>query len=170
MLLGHSSEPFSSAVQGHLHRFLLEQGVERALSYRAFGSEISLELLPTLLPQVEFYAPRAALTPQPHLTLHPWSARVVRSKLGMLEPAPDAPEMDVTLLGCVLLPGLAFDSEGFRLGYGMGFYDCLLEKLPSSVLRVGVCSSEMWVERLPREDHDQPVQWLADESGVHRLS
>ena len=87
----------------------------------------------------------------------------------MLEPAPDADEVGSEQLECVLLPGLAFDHSGFRLGYGMGFYDRLLEKLPSSVLLVGVCSRTLQVERLPREPHDRAVAWLADEQGVHRL-
>ena len=87
----------------------------------------------------------------------------------MLEPSPDALEIENGLLECVLLPGLAFDHSGFRLGYGMGFYDRLLEKLPSSVLLVGICSRTLQVERLPREPHDRAVGWLADEGGVHRL-
>ncbi len=159
----------SSAVQTQLHSFLLERNVEYVLSYRAFGSEINLELLPNLLPQLEFYVPRANLLPAPHLTVHPWNAPTLRSKLGMVEPASEALEEGMGLLECVLVPGLAFDAQGFRLGYGMGFYDCLLESLPNSVLQVGVCSSEMQVERLPRENHDQAVSWLADEHGVHRL-
>jgi len=163
------SEQVSSAVQTHLYEFILEQNVRRILSYRAFGSEVGLEPLPTLLPQLEFYAPRANLLPQPHLTVHPWNAPTLRSALGMLEPAPDAPEVDSNLLECVLVPGLAFDAQGFRLGYGMGFYDRLLESIPESVLRVGICSSEMWVQRLPREIHDRAVGWLADERGVHPI-
>ena len=167
-LIKDSSEVVSSQIQAHLHKFLLEHGVQHVLSYRAFGSETDLEPLVDLLPEIDFYVPRANLVPGPHLTVHHWNVPTVRSKLGMLEPAPDALEVENGLLECVLMPGLAFDHSGFRLGYGMGFYDRLLEKLPSSVLRVGVCSSAMQVERLPREPHDRAVGWLADEQGVHR--
>jgi len=168
-LFSRSSEQVSSAVQTQLHKFLLEQNVRRILSYRAFGSEVGLEPLPTLLPQLEFYAPRANLLPQPHLTVHAWNAPTLISRLGMLEPAPDALEVKASLLECILLPGLAFDAQGFRLGYGMGFYDRLLEPLAGSVLLVGVCSSELRVQRLPRENHDRTVGWLADEHGVHPI-
>jgi 5-formyltetrahydrofolate cyclo-ligase len=170
----HSREEISSQIQAHLHGFLLEhssleRSVQHVLSYRAFGSEVDLEPLVDSLPELKFYAPRANLVPGPHLTLHPWSAPTVRSKLGMLEPGPDALEVEPNVLECVLLPGLAFDRSGFRLGYGMGFYDRLLENLPSSVLLVGVCSRTLQVEKLPREPHDRAVGWLADEQGVHRL-
>ena len=168
-IFSRSSESVSSAVLRHLHKFLLEQNVRRILSYRAFRFEVDLEPLPALLPQLEFYAPRANLLPQPHLTVHAWNAPTIRSKLGMLEPAPDAPAFEVGTLECTLLPGLAFDAAGFRLGYGMGFYDRLLERLPGRVLRVGVCSSQMRVQRLPREAHDRAVGWLADEHGVHPI-
>ena len=168
-LFSRSSEQLSSAVQRQLHKFLLEQNVRRILSYHAFGSEVNLEQMPILLPQLEFYAPRANLLPQPNLTVHAWNTPIIRSKLGMLEPAPDAPAFEVSTLECILLPGLAFDAAGFRLGYGMGFYDRLLEPLPDSVLLVGVCSSEMRVQRLPREAHDKAVNWLADEHGVHPI-
>ena len=168
-LVKNSSEEVHSQIQVHLYGFLLEHGVGHVLSYRAFGSEVNLEPLVNLLPESKFYAPRANFVPGPHLTVHDWNAPTVRSKLGMLEPSPDALEVESGLLECVLLPGLAFDRFGFRLGYGMGFYDHVLEKLPSSVLLVGVCSSAMQVERLPREPHDRAVSWLADEQGVHRL-
>ena len=164
-----SDEEVSSKIGAHLHSFLLEHSVRHVLSYRAFGSEVNLEPLVDLLPELNFYAPRANLVPGPHLTVHHWNAPTVRSKLGMLEPSQDALEIENGLLECVLLPGLAFDHSGFRLGYGMGFYDRLLEKLPSSVLLVGICSRTLQVERLPREPHDRAVGWLADEGGVHRL-
>jgi len=166
-LFSCSSEPVSSAVLRHLHEFLLEQNVRRILSYRAIGSEINLGPLPTLLPQLEFYAPRANLLPQSNLTVHAWNAPTIRSKLGVLEPVTDAPAFEVSTLECVLLPGLAFDAHGFRLGYGTRLYARLLERLPDRVLRVGVCSSEMRVQRLPREAHDRAVGWQADEHGVH---
>ncbi|WP_209332123.1 5-formyltetrahydrofolate cyclo-ligase [Lunatimonas salinarum] len=56
----------------------------------------------------------------------------------------------------VFLPLLAFDLEGFRIGYGMGYYDQFLSRLPNGVLKVGL-SYFPAEERLPREHHDVPM-------------
>ena len=56
----------------------------------------------------------------------------------------------------VFLPLLAFDLGGFRIGYGMGYYDQFLSRLPSRVLKVGL-SYFPPEARLPREPHDVPM-------------
>jgi len=56
----------------------------------------------------------------------------------------------------VLLPLLAFDLEGVRVGYGMGYYDQFLSRLPAGVWKVGL-SYFPPEERLPRENHDVPM-------------
>jgi 5-formyltetrahydrofolate cyclo-ligase len=67
----------------------------------------------------------------------------------------------------VLLPALAFDERGFRLGYGGGFYDRLLADWP--VLTVGVTPEALVLSAVPREAHDVPVAYLATERGVRRV-
>ena len=57
---------------------------------------------------------------------------------------------------CVV-PGLAFDSEGYRLGKGGGYYDRYLARYPV-MQTVGVCFSDCMVQTLPRESFDIPVQ------------
>lgn len=73
-------------------------------------------------------------------------------------------------LDLVLVPGLAFDSEGRRLGRGAGFYDRFLEafreaRKPTAVA-LGVCFEVQVVERIPAEKHDQPMDGLATERRV----
>ena len=69
-------------------------------------------------------------------------------------------------MDAVLLPGLAFDVAGVRLGYGGGFYDRLLADWP--VCTVGVVAGALLLPALPREAHDLPVAWLASEVEVRR--
>lgn len=66
----------------------------------------------------------------------------------------------------VLVPGLAFDRAGGRLGRGGGHYDRLLPGLRGGCLRVGVCFREQVVASVPREVWDQTVDWLATEDGL----
>ncbi len=107
--------------------------------------------------------------PSGPLTIHEYLPdRVERHALGFVQPAPDASLVDPEDIDVVLVPGLAFDRHGNRLGRGKGYYDDLLEQLPSGVTRVGVTVDALLVELLPIEDHDQSVAWVATESGVHR--
>jgi len=65
---------------------------------------------------------------------------------------------DVSL---ILVPGLAFDQSGGRLGFGGGWYDRVLAHAP---LSVGVCFDCQIVEYVPREAHDQPVAAVVTET------
>ena len=72
-------------------------------------------------------------------------------------------------MSAVFLPGLAFDLAGNRLGQGGGWYDRALEKLPNSVLRVGVCFDFQIVENIPQETHDQRVSIIVTERRTIRI-
>lgn len=70
-------------------------------------------------------------------------------------------------IGTVIVPGLAFDRQGGRLGYGAGYYDRLFrgmlaagQKLP---LRIGFAFANQLVEAVPMDSGDFPVDWLATE-------
>jgi 5-formyltetrahydrofolate cyclo-ligase len=65
-----------------------------------------------------------------------------------------------------LLPGLAFDLFGTRLGRGAGYFDELLSRVPGDALLVGVTPADLVVDRLPRERHDSVMGYLATEEGV----
>lgn len=57
----------------------------------------------------------------------------------------------------MLVPGLAFTKQGFRLGRGMGFYDRTLSVLPSCVKTIGICKKSQIVETMIVEEHDMKV-------------
>jgi len=64
-------------------------------------------------------------------------------------------------LDCALIPGLGFDLENYRLGYGKGYYDRLLEGEGERFFSVGIAFYEqLALEALPRETHDKPVKAL----------
>ncbi len=113
----------------------------------------------------ELFTTRARFRPQPHLTVHPWDTATERSKAGYLQPPADAPQVTLGGVEAVLLPGLAYDLRGVRLGYGGGFYDRLLPGYAG--LTVGVVWSALLVPRLPSEAHDCRAGYLATERGVH---
>ena len=69
-------------------------------------------------------------------------------------------------LAAVLVPGLAFDAHGNRLGRGAGVYDRFLAMLPPSVLRVGLCPEALVAPALPTEPHDVPMHFVVTERRV----
>lgn len=78
-----------------------------------------------------------------------------KSNMGIPEPIADAPVAnDATAL--VLMPGLAFDLQGHRVGYGGGFYDKYLEKEPKHP-KVALCFDFQLLPQLDTDEHDIPV-------------
>lgn len=94
---------------------------------------------------------------QPGDALRPGPFRV-------MQPEDRAPQLRPEM---VLVPMLAFDREGYRLGYGGGYYDRTLAALaPMATLGLAFAGQE--VEAVPREAHDMPLDGIATESGVLR--
>jgi 5-formyltetrahydrofolate cyclo-ligase len=67
----------------------------------------------------------------------------------------------------VLVPGVAFDHEGGRLGFGGGYYDRLLPRL--GALRVGVAHPACIVTRVPVSETDVRMDYLALPDGIYRI-
>jgi 5-formyltetrahydrofolate cyclo-ligase len=90
----------------------------------------------------------------------------------IMEPAGSCRVLDVDLddfqpdLACI--PGVAFDRKGFRVGYGGGYYDRLLESAHMGpCLKIGLCYAEFLVRSVPAEDWDRPVNAVCTEEGLH---
>ncbi|MFV3128712.1 5-formyltetrahydrofolate cyclo-ligase [Niveispirillum sp. KHB5.9] len=85
----------------------------------------------------------------------------------VMEPMGDAPLVQPDI---VLVPLLAFDKAGFRLGYGGGFYDRTLEVLRAEVrvIAVGIGYAGQGVDKLPVDAYDQRLDWIVTEQGAWR--
>jgi 5-formyltetrahydrofolate cyclo-ligase len=90
---------------------------------------------------------------------------LVASRYGPREPARrvavDPAEVDV-----VIAPGLAFDRDGYRLGYGGGHYDRYLSRMGTRALRIGIGFAQQLVDRVPREPVDQRLDLVVTDEGV----
>jgi 5-formyltetrahydrofolate cyclo-ligase len=89
--------------------------------------------------------------------------RMVPGKLGILIPE----EGDATEPDALIVPLLAFDSRGHRLGYGGGYYDRTIADLRarSKILTIGFAYAAQEVEELPDGLHDVPLDGIATERG-----
>lgn len=146
----------------HLARFLAGVGEGWVVTYRPLAHEVdvtALEADPALGP--------FALTRTPgeghDLTLHPAASRTERHRWGFEQPVAGSPEVPPSEVAAVLVPGVAFDRAGHRLGHGLGHYDRLLARLRPDAVRIGVTPSSLVVDALPVEPHDVPMTHLVTE-------
>jgi 5-formyltetrahydrofolate cyclo-ligase len=83
-------------------------------------------------------------------------------RYGVVEPAAHCPKADLNQLDFALVPGVAFDPAGRRLGRGKGYYDRLLERFNG--IKCGVAFDFQVVAELPAEPHDVKLNCLATPS------
>ncbi len=85
---------------------------------------------------------------------------------GIFEPVPDRCErISVSERAVCIIPALSYDSEGYRLGYGKGFYDRFLSE-HRNILKIGICYSECMEKHLPHEEYDIPADMVITEKFV----
>ena len=86
------------------------------------------------------------------------------SRFGILEPI-ETMKIAYKNIDLVLVPGIAFDKEGHRIGYGFGYYDKFLTKVPKAI-KIGLAFDFQVVEKIPKEMHDVPVDMIVTEERV----
>ncbi len=102
--------------------------------------------------------------------INDWSKDLVLNRIGLREPVPTAPRVAPAELDAVLVPALAFDRRGHRLGRGGGFYDRFLGALPPRVTTIGIAFSVQLLNAIPTDPHDRPVDVIVTEDAVLRVA
>jgi 5-formyltetrahydrofolate cyclo-ligase len=82
---------------------------------------------------------------------------LVPGPFGLAQPSEHAPHVPYSIIDAVILPGVAFDEQGTRLGYGGGYYDRLLPMCRPDCLRIGVAFDGQVLAHIPAEEHDECV-------------
>lgn len=103
------------------------------------------------------------------LALHEFTSdeALVENELGVREPPLDAPRVVPEAVDVIVVPALAIDPRGYRVGYGGGFYDRLLPTLPNA-FKVGLVYDFQLIAEAPNDTHDVPVDCLVSDARVMR--
>ncbi|MBZ5737775.1 5-formyltetrahydrofolate cyclo-ligase [Nocardioides mangrovi] len=123
---------------------------------RAAGKRV---VLPVLLPDDDL-----------DWAVYPDARSLAPARFGMLEPTTEPLGLEaVATADVVLVPGLAVDSRGYRLGRGGGSYDRALGRVPVGTFTCILLYDEEVGVAVPVEPHDRPVGWAVSPSGLRRL-
>ena len=154
-----------------LQQWSVYKNCEALFAYAAMGSEVETYLImETALRQGKrLCLPRVEDNRQMHFYEVQDLRSLKRSAMGIYEPAEEAPLAEPGEKALILLPGLAFDQKGGRLGFGAGYYDRYLARHPQA-RRGGLCFHfQVVTDELPQEETDMKVQYLIMPDGIKTI-
>jgi len=132
-------------------------------AYYALGSEVTTELI---IERAKILGKKIALprVEEDNIIFYELSSikSLIRGRFGILEPPPYEQMSNIDIL---IVPGIAFDKKGNRLGYGMGFYDRLLSY--EQIFSIGLAYSFQLLENIPYDKYDKRLDAIASEDGIH---
>jgi 5-formyltetrahydrofolate cyclo-ligase len=138
----------------------------------SFGSEVrTLDMIERALEQGKrVAAPRADPGSRelvPHELRHP-EQDLEPGAHNIKEPITSCPAIPLDEVEVVIVPAAVWGEDGYRVGYGGGYYDRFLQRVPGAV-RIGLGLEMQVVAGTPRQCHDLPVDILVTETGIRRF-
>jgi 5-formyltetrahydrofolate cyclo-ligase len=85
---------------------------------------------------------------------------------GILEPCSVGEDQNLASADLIVVPGVAFDLQGHRIGFGKGYYDRCLSQLPKHGILVGLCHDFQLLEQIPAERHDIRMQYIITDKRI----
>ena len=157
---------YSSSIWNEIYKIPSFQSASTILLYSSFGNEVNtVEIATKALDLGKTIAYPVTNSTTNTMAFHKVNhldelALISIGSFSLLEPRLDpstkvAPDSHTLMI----VPGLAFDQEGYRTGYGGGFYDKYIAKYPA-LTTIGVCYDFQVVDRIPIDEYDQPVGLL----------
>ncbi len=138
---------------------------KKILSFMNFGSEIEIEILNNMIieSQRELFLPR--IEKDGELSIVKFDFKFKRGQFGIREPIG---EEYLGALDLIIVPGLAFDREGNRIGYGKGYYDRLFSKY-LNVKKIAPIFEFQLFSEIPTEIHDVKIDIIITKNEVLKL-
>ena len=158
----------SDRISTHLLTSPLFNQAKTILAYFSFRQEPDLSLLFTDTSD-RWGFPRCV---GHSLLWHIWAHKdsVITGSYGITEPQPDAPIVAPEEVDLILIPCVACDYQGYRLGYGGGYYDRMLSSPEwANKPTIGIVFEFAYLPELPVEPWDKPLQGVCTEFGLNPL-
>ncbi len=152
----------------------LLKSINTIMVYLDFNNEVKTDYLVTELLNLEknVVAPitiikEKKLLPHKITNLH---TDIVVGAYGIREPHKDTLSTGSQSIDVVIVPGVAYDINGYRLGYGGGFYDRFLEKLRPDCIKIGIVFDMQVFDEVPKEIHDAKLDYIITEKRIIDLN
>lgn len=157
----------SQSICKTLERWPIFQQSDCVLTYMPIKGEVDLTALLDRYLEKRWILPRIIPEKNHRMVFHAYDPNhLVQHKFGMAEPAADLPEIPPSEIQLVLVPGLAYDRHGWRLGYGGGYFDRFLKNFAGT--SVGIAFHVLLLDGLPHDEFDVAVQWIVTEEGIFK--
>lgn len=129
------------------------KNAEVVFAYVSFENEVStLDLIEELLKEKRVVVPYCTDKQGSMICVEIKSmAELKKGSYGILEPC-NPIEFDKTKIDLCIVPGLAFDSSGGRIGFGKGYYDKFLNGI--NAYKIGICHKELFFGNIPKDEFD----------------
>jgi 5-formyltetrahydrofolate cyclo-ligase len=148
----------SQAVCAAVERWLAgHPGLRTIAVFRALPGEVDLAEITACHRDRRWVYPRVAGDELVFHAVENPTADLSPGTMGIREPPPDLPQVEVEEIDAFLCPGLAFDAHGGRLGRGRGYYDRMLARARPDALKMGVCFPQQLVPDTFSQAHDIPM-------------
>lgn len=164
----------SNLICRHLQTSVLFSQAKTILAYFSFRQEPDLSFLFTnsydTNSTISWGFPRCV---DKSLHWHRWEPNepVITGTYGITEPHPTLPKVNPEEVDLILVPCVACNHQGYRLGYGGGYYDRLLSSPEwKSIPTIGIVFDFAYLPQIPIENWDKSLQAICTESGLREFS
>lgn len=164
----------SNSIKKQILQLDMYKNASNILSFISFGKEVNTkELIKSSLDcQKHLYAPRVDNKSMDFYKINNLED-LVTSKFGVSEPIPDddnlfeVSEDRVKEKTIMIIPGLAFDNKGNRLGYGKGYYDQYLSReYAKDFIKIAVAYDFQIIDEVPTDEYDIPIDYIVTPSKI----
>lgn len=164
-------EKMDKAIINRFYESKYYKEAKKIFIYISFGSEINTrEIINVALKEnKKIYVPRTELKTKIMDAVEISSLNSLKeSSYGILEPSKENKSVDPNELDLIVVPGVAFDRNGGRMGYGAGFYDIYFKKINKEnvkkITKLALAYDMQVIEMVPMNEDDIPVDYIVTEN------
>ena len=133
--------------------------------YVSFNSEVDThEMIKEALKSKRIAVPKVVEGEMQSALIIDFDQMIPSGKFNILEPI-ELLKIEPKNISLIIIPGIAFDRKGHRIGYGYGYYDKFLRKI-SKAVKIGIAFDFQIVDKIPNEAHDVPLDSIVTEKEV----